>query len=344
MTRPFEKVTIRDVAAAAGVSVTTVSHVINGKGRIDPVTAERVQLIARQLGYRANANARGLRDGRVGRIAVVHSDASVGSSPLTDLAFSMRMLGSITEHAAAQGFGTLLTLPPNAYESGRFDVDGVIFVDPVPGNLLLERLRQSGLPIVTTGRDLSLPVTEGNWVDNDLASATNEMLDLFASRGASRIALFTSTPLASFNHDAIESYRSWIRRRGQREIVHQVGNALLESEGFFVARKILSNADRPDAIHCTTDRHAAGVLLAAHAAGVKVPEDLMVSAGTDSIAAGSITPSLTALDLNPKIIGRRACEMLISNIEKNDRSPGEVVPYRLIQRHSIPTLAVAKAR
>lgn len=336
-----KRVTIRDVAAAAGVSVTTVSHVLNGKGRIDPATSERVQLVARQLGYRASMIARGLRDGRLGRIAVVHSETSENGSSLTDLAFFVRMLGSISENAAALGFSTLLTLPSKALENGRFDVDGVIFVDPVPGNHLLEMLRETQTPIVTTGRDLSRPEETTNWVDNDLGTATMKMLDLFAVRGAERIALMASSPQVSYNHDAIYAYRDWARRNNRPEFLYRVGDALRESESFFLARTILAAADRPDAIHCTTDRHAAGVLLAAHAAGIRVPEDLMIAAGTDSIAAETTTPSLTALDLHPEKMGLRACEMLISIIETGGTRPGEIVPHRLVERGSMPTAAAS---
>ncbi|MDN2565762.1 LacI family transcriptional regulator [Aquibium sp. A9E412] len=339
-----KRATIRDVATAAGVSVTTVSHVLNGKGRIDPATAERVQLLARQLGYRASAIARGLREGRVGRIAVIHSESSTGTSTLTNLAFFVRMLGSITECAIGQGFSTLLTLPPGSAETGHFDLDGVIFVDPVPENRLLDRLRRADVPIVTTGRDLSRSEEEGNWVDNDLTAATSEMLDLFASRGAERIALVASSPQISYNHDAISSYRAWAERNNRPEILYRIGNAMHESEGFFLARSILNSPDRPDAIHCTTDRHATGLLIGAHAAGIKVPDSLMVSAGTDSIAAQSSSPSLTALDLNPELMGHRACEMLIALIETRQTMPGEVIPHRLIQRDSILTMAAAQAR
>jgi DNA-binding LacI/PurR family transcriptional regulator len=338
-----KRATIRDVAAAAGVSVTTVSHVLNGKGRIDPATADRVRVITRQLGYRASAIARGLRDGRVGRISVLHSEAYHGNSSLTDLAFFVRMLSSITEYMSTQGYSTLLSVPPTGNKGDRFDLDGIIFVDPIPGNPLLDELREAGVPVVTTGRDLSLPSTAGNWVDNDLKNATAEMLDLFAARGANRIALFASSPVVSYNHDAIESYRSWARRNNRPLIIHRVGDALRESEGFFLARQILNAPDRPDAIHCTTDRHAAGVLLAAHAAGINVPEGLMVSAGTDSIAAESTAPSLTAFDLAPKLMGQKACETLISIIETNTPQPGVIIPYRLIQRGSILTAAAAQA-
>lgn len=344
MSLPAKRATIRDVAAAAGVSVTTVSHVLNGKGRIDPTTAERVQLIARQLDYSASATARGLREGRVGRIAVIHSGASDGNSALTDLAFFIRMLGSISENAAAQGFSTLLTLPPKAQSTGRFDVDGVIYLDPVPGNRLLEVLRQYRIPLVTTGRDLSLPPQAANWIDNDLTRATTEILDLFAARGARKVALLASSPQVSYNHDAIVAYRGWVARNERPEIIHRIGDALRESESFFLARSLLAADDRPDAIHCTTDRHAAGVLLAAQAGGMRVPDDLMVSAGTDSIAAQSTQPALTALELHPELMGQRVCEMLISIIETGVDRPGELIPYRLIERDSVPTMAAALAR
>jgi DNA-binding LacI/PurR family transcriptional regulator len=84
-------------------------------------------------------------------------------------------------------------------------------------------------------------------------------------------------------------------------------------------------------------------LIAAHAASLKVPENLMLSAGTDSVGAQSGTPSMTALDLNPELMGQRACEMLISIIEKRQMLPGEIIPYKLIERDSVPTLAAAHA-
>jgi DNA-binding LacI/PurR family transcriptional regulator len=180
-------------------------------------------------------------------------------------------------------------------------------------------------------------------VDNDLITATGEMLDLFAARGAERIALFAASPLISYNHDAVFSYRAWAKRNGRPEILYRIGDALREAEGFFLGRTVLAEPDRPDAIHCTTDRHAAGVLLAAHAAGLKVPENLMLSAGTDSVAAQSGTPSLTALDLNPELMGQRACEMLISIIETRQMLPGELIPYKLVERDSVPTMAAARA-
>ena len=84
--------TIRDVAKAAGVSVTTVSHALNGKGRVDPETRALVGRVVRQLGYRANRHAQVLRSGRTGALALMLPvQADVGSNEALSLDFYMRL-------------------------------------------------------------------------------------------------------------------------------------------------------------------------------------------------------------------------------------------------------------
>ena len=93
-TRP----TIHDVAKAAGVSITTVSHSLNGKGRVDPATRAQVMQVVRQLGYRANRNAKGLRSGRYDTLALM---LPVRADVQADEALSLDFYMSLAAAAAA---------------------------------------------------------------------------------------------------------------------------------------------------------------------------------------------------------------------------------------------------
>jgi DNA-binding LacI/PurR family transcriptional regulator len=97
VTRP----TIHDVTAAAGVSVTTVSHVLNDKGRVDPATRTRVAQMVQRLGYRANRHARGLRSGRSDTVALL---LPVGDDPRSDEALRLDFYMRLASTAAATAF------------------------------------------------------------------------------------------------------------------------------------------------------------------------------------------------------------------------------------------------
>jgi DNA-binding LacI/PurR family transcriptional regulator len=332
--RANKRVTIRDVAAVAGVSVTTVSHALNGKGRIESETIKRIRGAAERLGYQPSAAARNLRGGRTGRVAVINSQSSPYRESLGDLHHFVRLLVGASEHAVGQGYTTVLTLSPLVEGQSRFPVDGVILVDPVSDEPLLAALHLIGIPVVTTGRDPNGHDTEENWVDNDLREATRRMLDHLSEQGARRVGLVASSPMFSYSQDALAAYREWAAEHGVPALISEVEGALSESGGFIAVQALLDQPQPPDAIHCVTDRYAIGVLLAAESRGLRVPEDLLISAGTDSDAARTNVPSITALDLNPETIGRNASELLISLIEGKRIREQRIVPFDLVVRDS----------
>lgn len=332
--RTSRRVTIREVAARAGVSVTTVSHALNGKGRIEPATVRRVQEAAARLGYQASQAARNLRTGRRGRIAVIGSQAPGLRVSLVDLHHFVRLLAAASEYAVAQGYAPVLALGTAGPGEAGFAVDGVILVDPVQGEPLLATLRAAGIPVVTTGRDPAGHAAADSWVDNDLGQATHRMLDHLHARGARRIGLIASSPLFSYSQDAVQAYRDWAGERGMPVQLAEVQGMLSESGGFLAAQSLLGRADAPDALHCVTDRYAIGALLAAQSRGLDVPRDMLISAGTDSDAARTSTPPITALDLHPEEIGRAASALLIARIEGRLAPERRIVPFALAARAS----------
>ena len=329
---PSKRVTIREVAKVAGVSVTTVSHALNGKGRIDQETIQRVREAAERLGYQASHAARNLRGGRTGRIAVINSQSSPHKVSLVDLEHFVRLLSGASELAVERGYTPVLTLPNLAGKTGS-PVDGVIIVDPVKDEPLLSALKLMGTAVVTTGRDPNRREDADCWVDNDLYSATGELLAHLRDQGASRIAVIASSSMYSYSDDAVHAYQHWCQQQGMTPQVVEVDGPLSESGAYQQAMKLLESDNPPEAIHCVTDRYAFGVLLAAQTLGLKVPEQLMISAGTDGEAAASNSPAVTSLYLNPEQIGREAVDLLIDRIEGLPVTP-RIVPYTLQIRES----------
>jgi len=330
------KVGIRDVAAAAGVSVTTVSHALNGKGRLPEETREHVRQVAETLAYRPSVAARNLGGGKTGLLGLMISQPSGSSIRFSDFAYFTQLMMAASTAAIKAGYALVLTPSNHALgTSAGIPVDGAIVVDPVAGEQLVEDLRESRVPIITTGRILG-DCEDNPWVDNDHLAGAQSVLNHLARRGARRIALMTSPTVMSYTTDVESAYRTWCTEHGRKPLVTRVRADLTESAGFTAARKLLRMAQPPDAIYATYDRLGVGALLAARAAGIAVPDDLLLAVtATESRGAEPTRPSLTALSLHPDQIGERAAELLIALVEGRTPNPRHViVPTRLITRTS----------
>ncbi|MHB1469830.1 MAG: LacI family DNA-binding transcriptional regulator [Solirubrobacteraceae bacterium] len=327
-----QKIGIRDVAHEAGVSITTVSHALNGKGRINPDTRRRVQEVAERLGYRPNLVARNLAGGRTGLIGMAIAQTRQKRFAVSDFAYYAQLMSAATVAAFDRGYGLVLASGIETAWS-KLLLDGAIVVDPLLDDPLCAELRRRHVSLVSTGR---VPGgREGFWVDNDHVGGTRAMLDHLAARGAERIALLASPPITSYAIDARDSYEGWCVERGLRPRVAIARADLTEGSGFEATIRLLRDPAPPDAVYATLDRLALGALLAAQAEGMAVPSQLLIAGCTDSDAGRSARPSLTALALNPEQIGREAVAMVASLIEGEHPPEAHVfVPSKILARGS----------
>jgi DNA-binding LacI/PurR family transcriptional regulator len=335
---------IQDVAAAAGVSTTTVSHALSGKGRISEATRRRVREIAAELGYQPSALARRLAGGRVGMLALSVSLVDDPALAVADFDYFLQVMGAATSAALERGY-SLAVLPAQGSQSlDRLPLDGAIVVDPVRGDPTVEYLRSHAVPVVTTGRVPDDPDAKF-WVDNDHVAGTHEILRHLEAQGCERIALLSARPVSSYAIDTLEAYRSWCAERDRPERVAIVEDTPSEGAAFARALELLQGPDPPDGIYATLDRLALGTLLAAEAHGIDVPGALRIAGCSDSEASRRARPALTALTLNPEHIGEEAVDLLVALIEGED--PGNVrrvVPSAVIPRESTTRSVVASHR
>ena len=340
-------VRMKEVASRAGVSVKTVSNVVNGYLHVAPTTRERVQRAIDEMGYRPNLSARSLRSGRTGIIAV--------AVPRLDEPYFAELAAAVIAVADEHGCTVLVDQTDGLREREQLAVAG-IRPDLIDGLILSplalgadDLLGPSHVspPLVLLGERISDTHHDHVAIDNVAAArlATEHLLGL----GRTRVA-------AIGRMDAVTAQTARLRSTGYRAAMTAAGRAVLphhEQEvvgfsreaGALAADRLLDLPERPDAVFCFSDLLALGALHALHRRGVRVPEDVAVI-GIDDIAESRFsTPTLSTVAQDVDEIARLAVDALLQRLSEGaDDPPQEVtVPHRLRVRGSTVRAAVDNA-
>jgi DNA-binding LacI/PurR family transcriptional regulator len=335
--------TIRDVAAAAGVSPATVSLALNGRGTISVATASHVREVAERMGYRASRTARALRTSRTDTLALVLStidpDYDGGSEPSFE--YYMRL----TRGAARAAFARehrLLIAPPvgSAAELADLGVDGAIVCDPRPADPQLDLFAEHGVPVVTIEADTERPGFDWH-ANSDNARTMRILLDHLSDAGARRIALVAPAWPMAWAVESVRAYRAWCALHGVPELLDTAADRpTLVDAAAERAGALLDLPEPPDAIVGMVERCAAGVLGAARRRGLDVPGDLMVASAMDSAECREGSVPITAIDLDPDGLGRAAVDLLVARIRDEDPPRPVLVPVTLRPRASTARVRV----
>jgi DNA-binding LacI/PurR family transcriptional regulator len=342
--RPAARPTIRDLAAVTGVSVTTVSHALNDKGRVDPETRKRVVDAAARLGYRASRTAQRLRSGKHGTIALVLPtvEPDVARDELVVLDYYMRIAASAARSAFAANYPLMLTPPiRTADDVHDLAVDGAVVVDPGRIDQRVALLEDAGVLCVTVERDPARP--DRRWVvraDNE--GNTRRLLDHLRDADAQRIALLGSTADWAWADETAMTYLRWCADEGRVPLIRYASMRAQERSAYAESKELLEEA-RPDAIVALAERYSGGVLRAARECGRRVPDDLLVAIASDSPHAREADPPVTAIDLRPDLQGAAAVEMLVARLAGEVPEAPMITPSELHVRTSTLRSGVAPA-
>ncbi|MFI6389885.1 LacI family DNA-binding transcriptional regulator [Nonomuraea sp. NPDC050547] len=330
MGRP-KRVTIRDVAKAAAVSITTVSDALNGKGRLPAATRDRVVAVAAGLGYHASPNARRLRQGRTGAIGLYLPDRASGLDYYMNVA-----LGAADAAFARDLTLTLMPIRPDARQKISADLlDGLIVVDPMLTDPVLDTLAGLDVPIVSCERDLGSPVRFAGVVTADNRAAVHELLGHLARRGATTIGLLGLAGDTAFGSDVHAAYLDWCAARGQPPLISQTPFVDSAESRYQAADRLLNDHPEIDAVVSAPEGGALGILQAAERHGIRVPEDMLIASCVDHSSLWSAKPPITAIDLNPRLMGRYGAELLADLLEGRAAAPvTRALPTRLVERDS----------
>lgn len=335
-----------DVARAAGVSPTTVSHALNGKGRVDAETRRRIREVAGRLGYVPNRSARSLalggRSDTIGLLLPQLGRLSLDEMLSTDWYGRAALWAS--QHAMRRGRAvTILPRLPEPNSLAGLGLEGAIILDPIGDDVRSRVLDKAGIPYVLVGRDSRRPHLP--WVGPDLGAATKILLEHLASAGARSIALLASDIDWSATGETIEAYETWCRQSKMPRKVATVRVSTCRSRQEMrdrcrrSAATLLRARSRPDAIIGMLDEFGAAIMVAAHGLGLQVPDDVLVAQDIDSIQAQLASPAITAIDLSPDELMAQAVDRLLGD-EVPDQ-PG--VPTSLQIRESTQPRKRARA-
>lgn len=333
------RVTIRDVARDAGVSVTTVSHALNGKGKVNAKTAERVRELALQLGYRPSPAARALRRGSSGAIALIlPQEIREVAQRIVGLEYYMQVAST----AAAVTFehDRPLILPPALGVAADWESivpDGVLLCDPVENDPHIDMLESMGVPVVTIERDSGRPDWQF-YVAGDNAANTREVLDHLKAAGARRIALLATDWARAWSADIDAVYLDWCREQSQDSLRVTVPMQFDQRDAREAAGLLLDSANPPDAFYAPAESYSAGVARACAERGLRIPEDILLVCGIDGRQVRESIPTITAVDLCPADQTRAAIELLLARIDGTEPEAPVIVPSVLRVRASTTRL------
>jgi DNA-binding LacI/PurR family transcriptional regulator len=330
------QVRIEDVARAAGVSITTVSHALSGKGRLPAARRKQVRAVANSLGYSPNPAAKSLASGKTGLVAVVVSAPGNASIPFTEIDYYVKLINEATAQAIERGYGVVLAPSTAGAETWeRIPLDGVIVVDPARDDSSVAGLRARRVPMVFLGRD---PCGEASdiVVENDRRGATRMVLDHLVKAGTNHAGILTLSTYESFTADCLAEYSAWCAERGEHPLLHIASGDSTAGHHLFrdAANDFLLRTDRPEGVFCLYERLAVELLRAAHDHGIRVPQDLKVVSINEMGLAETTEPHLTELEINQGLLGATAAALLADLLEGRDVTSQRDVPTRLIERAS----------
>lgn len=324
--------TIADIADALGVSKTTVSRAISGKGRIGSETRERVLKYIDAHNYTPNVIAKSLAQNKTYNLAVVMP----GDYELIDLPFFQNCIMGIQEIASSFDYDMLLTVCNNADVTKlerivrNRKVDGVILLRSFMDDVQVEYLQEKNVPFVITGSSNYKGVVQ---VDNDHRAACRELTLILLMKRMKKIALIGGNE----EHVVTQS-----RLMGFKDAFADSGTAVDES-------LIYMNLDNPvlldgklddiikrevDCIVCMDDAICMEVLYKLRREGISVPDQIRVASFYNSSMLETHDPSITSLDFDAKELGMLVCRTLLDMIEGQKVQKKTLLGYEVRLRES----------
>ncbi len=307
--------TIREIASRSGVSVATVSRVLNGRPDVAPATRDMVMKHLREGAYVTNRNARGLAGGRTGLIGL--------TVPFVNAEYFMQIVAGAanalyerdsrfvvcpTEHSLEREVSLLERIMHGS-------TDGAILILPSESNEELERLKRWKCPFVVIDPSHPLAddipaVTAAHW------SGARAMTEHLISLGHRRIGVITGTPGWVASTDRLGGYYTALTSSGLQPSPELVAEGDFQiPSGYAGAMRLLRSKEPPTAIFAFNDNMAIGALKAARELGISVPNEVSIAGFDDAEVATIAHPMLTTVRQPLQEMGRVGAAMLYRLIE-----------------------------
>ncbi len=330
--------TLKDIAAKAGVSISTVSRVLNGKdtNAAGPELQKKIWEIARKGNYVPNSMAQGLKKNSPATIN--HSIACIyaRTNDIENDAFFTALTRSLEKEALAYGY--VLKYAFTAMDIDNPATRNQIISNPVDGivilgrcsNALLSFVKKYYRSVVFAGLN---PVDAGyDQIICNGAEITYAIMDKLFSKGRKKIGYIGETA----NEIRYQAYRKYLNEHHKAIESSLIASSKATSEGGYKgAKAILSKSETVDALYCMNDITAIGAIKAVKELGYKIPEDIAVISIDDIEIAQYVSPMLTTAHIPTDEMGNMTAKTLIDRIKGGHTLPMEInLPFTIINRES----------
>ncbi|PTM59186.1 LacI family DNA-binding transcriptional regulator [Desmospora activa] len=330
-------VTIKDIAKAAGVSVTTVSRALNGYRDIHPNTRKRVLKIAQELNYRPSGIARSLvmkRSQTIGLIVSEMTHSRMGHHFLFDV------ICGVNDQATTLGYDLILaTTSPHEQQvvpymelCHRRQLDGVILLGVRTHDPYLQEVLQSSIPCVLI--DVPVSGERCSHVTLDNREGAHQAVAHLIRDGHRHIGFINGHREAFVSEERLQGYRLALKEAGLTGEERVFYGDFDEASGSEGARRLL--AEHPDltALFCASDLMAIGAMRELKAMGKKVPQDISVIGFDDIDLAHYVTPALSTVHQPRYQFGTQAVDVIVNLLKGEKEEPVVLAPELLIRESS----------
>lgn len=345
-------ISIKDVAVRAGVSISTVSNVLNKAKYVSPELAERVEKAVEDLGYEVNPIAASMKSKKSGTIGVITEDMCGVFYPyvvrgINNVADERGYKIIICDVNGKKGGMTALNKERELfYKLLASRVDGIIFVSSISGIgqdkyfVELKKMadqRHKKTPIVSLERDLTRLGIDSVYFDNYMNAqrAVQHLIDC----GCKKICHIAGSNELQIVQERIEGYEKCLADSGlemNRDTMIAYGDYTHQS-GYLAMEKLLNDVPDMDGVFCSNDQMAIGALRVLKEKGKAVPEEIKLIGYDDVFVSSIVEPPISTIHIQKKTAGKKAAEILFDRIEqqgKNDLAVGIKLESRLVIRKS----------
>lgn len=326
--------TIFDVAKHAGVSIGTVSRVLNNRDRVRPETRERVLQAVRELDYQANAFARGLASQQTDLLGLV--------IPQVNDPFFYQIVRGVEEAATAAGYGLLIASQSRPALEHRYlhlfrrgHVDAMVLGAIDVYSAEVQEIMQQGVPIVLVQLDIGQNIP--TFLADNYGGGRSMAEHLVRDHHYRRVAYITGTDYTPDSRERLRALRDVLHENGlPLPDAYVVEGTYMPDSGYHAMQQLLDLPEPPEAVFAANDQMAIDAIRVIQARGLCVPGDIAV-VGFDNIPMASyITPPLTTVHQPIFELGWHAAQMALDMI--NNDKPAITVPRKLL----LPTSLIVR--
>lgn len=329
----MKKLTVKEIAKMAGVSVTAVSFVLNNKPGVSDETRKKIQKIIDETGFKPNLNSKKLLFNKSYNVCLIVNSFS---SPFEDL-FYFEVTRGILNRSRKYNYNITIAktsaskneLPDIVYSG---DTDGIIFMQDISQKLMDKATKCSVPSVIVDSHSIDERISS---ITPDYRKATSDATKHLIEHGHQKIAIIASKTVPNFYKQTLAGFKETMKAHNIIPNPDFYGiSAINEDTAYEAAHLLLSKENRPTAIVCTVDSFAIGAMRCAKDLGLSIPRDISFIGIDDILLSRYIEPKLTTIGIDKVKMGEMAMDMLLQKI-KGKKPDNVLLPMELIERDSV---------